>query len=196
MNAPTNVRLAEFTAAFLALGALLLWALWQPEFGGDLALGRTRLTIWAASILLAPALVFYLFRSLGRGTANLAALFWTAAWVAFAVHAWFAVFVIFDGVADTFAGQGRVIAGGNFLLLGLWTLDVVLLWLLPERLQPVPLQVAIRLLAFAIFAFTLAVLRGGPAQMLGFVFITAVLIAALVRLGTHVSASARMEAAS
>ncbi|HUG37692.1 MAG TPA: hypothetical protein VML54_12115 [Candidatus Limnocylindrales bacterium] len=187
LNGPEDVRLSEFTLAFLVMGALLLWSMWQPELAGDLELGRTKLTIWATTFLLAPALVLYLFRTVSRGTANLAALFWTAAWVVFVAHAYWAVFIIFDGVEDTFAQQGTVIASGNFALLGLWTLDVILLWLLPARFQFVPFQVLARLLAFAIFAFTLVGLRGGAVQMLGIAFIAVVVVAAIIRAGTHVS---------
>lgn len=188
MNRPRDVGLGEFSTAFLPMAALLLWALWTPEFGDDLDVGRTRLTIWATTILLVPALVLFPFRGLGQRVANLCYLFWTAAWVAFALHAYWAVFIVFDGVADTFRQQGRLIAGGNFLLLGLWTLDVALLWLLRAG-PPATFQWGVRLLAVAIFAFTLVVLRGGSVQVLGFVFVGLLALAALVRLGTEATAT-------
>ncbi|MEM8664315.1 MAG: hypothetical protein AAGF49_09375 [Pseudomonadota bacterium] len=186
MNAPKNVTLSEFTLAFVPLSVLLLWSMWQPELGGDLDLGRTRLTIWATTILLAVALVFYLFRSLGQGTANLAALYWTAAWLAFLIHAYFAVFVIFGGIEETFEGQGQVVAGGNFALLAVWTLDVVLLWLLPERFQITVFAAFARLAAFGVFAATLLVLIAGHVVPLGIAFVAVVLVGVLVRLGVGV----------
>lgn len=188
-TSPRGITLAQFTVAFVPMGLLLVWALLWPEMGGDLELGRTKLTIWATTLLLLPALVFYMFRSLGQGTTNLAHLFWTAALAAFAVHAWWAVFIVFDGVIDTFRQQGILIASGNFLLLGLWIADVLLLWIGIAHRHVQRFQLGVRVFAFVIFALTLVVLRGGAVQVLGFVFVGALALAGLLRLGTHVRAS-------
>lgn len=189
-DSPQGITLGQFTTVFVPFALLLAWSLLQPELGGDLELGRTKLTIWATTILLLPALVLYLFRDLGQGVANLAHLFWTAALIAFLVHAYWAIFIIFDGVADTFRQQGPMIAGGNFLLLGLWVLDVLLLWLAPPHRWRRILQDIVRILAFAVFALTLVVLRGGPVQLLGFVFVGVLVVAGVIRLGTQVRATA------
>ena len=175
------IALSQITLVNVSAGLLIIWCMIAPELGGDLELGRTKLTIWATTFLLLPALGFWLFRTSSQGVANLAYLFWTGAWVLFALHAYWAVFIIFDGVADTFVQQGTVIAGGNFLLLGLWTLDVLMIWLLPARMQSFWVQSIVRLIAFLIFAGTLVVLRGGAIQVLGFVFTGTLVIAALVR---------------
>src|SRR4051812_5813759 len=111
---PEDVTLPQFTAVFAPAAAVLVWALIWPELGAALDLGRTRLTIWATTFLLGPALALYLFRSAGRRVANLAHLSWTFAWAVFLVHAWWATFIIFDGPADTFAKMGSLIAGVNF----------------------------------------------------------------------------------
>ena len=100
--------------------------------------------------------------------ANLAHLFWLFAWLAFLVHAYWAVFIIFDGVADTFRQRGTFIAGVNFFLVGLWTLDVLLLWTLrrpPDWLRK--MQLATRTFAFVVFAITLVALRGGAVAYSG-----------------------------
>lgn len=178
---PSALTLSQVTLVNVPAGLLIIWCMIAPELGGDLELGRTKLTIWATTFLLLPALAFWLFRTSSQVVSNLAYLFWTGAWVLFVLHAYWAVFIIFDGVADTFVQQGTVIAGGNFLLLGLWTLDVLMIWLLPARMQSFWFQLIVRLIAFLIFAGTLVVLRGGAIQVLGFVFTGTLIVAALVR---------------
>jgi hypothetical protein len=116
---PQEITLGQFTLVFISWGLLAVGALIWPEFTEALDLNRTRATIWATSILLIPALALYPFRSASQRTANLAHLFWTFAYLMFLLHAYWAIFVIFDGVRDTFAQMGILIAGMNFLLLGL-----------------------------------------------------------------------------
>jgi len=178
---PKAVTLVQFTVVSAPTALLILWALLAPELGGGLDLGRTKLTIWATTFLLIPGLGLWLFRTAGQPVANLGYLFWTGAWLVFLLHAYWAIFIIFDGIADTFVQMGTLIAGGNFLLLGLWSLDVLMIWLLPARWQSSWMQLVARLLAFLIFALTLVVLRGGAIQILGFVFTGILVISALVR---------------
>ena len=190
---PTSLTLAQITLVNVATGVLIIWTMIAPELGGSLEMGRTKLTIWATTFLLIPAIGLWLFRTADQPVANLAYLFWTGAWVLFVLHAYWAIFIIFDGIADTFVQQGTLIAGGNFLLLGVWTLDVLMIWLLPSRMQSYWFQLGARLLAFLIFALTLVVLRGGAIQILGFVFTGTLVVAALVRAIVQVPAKA-MEA--
>jgi hypothetical protein len=190
---PTSLTLAQITLVNVATGVLIIWTMIAPELGGSLEMGRTKLTIWATTFLLIPAIGLWLFRTADQSVANLAYFFWTGAWVLFVLHAYWAIFIIFDGIADTFVQQGTVIAGGNFLLLGIWTLDVLMIWLLPSRMQSYWFQLGARLLAFLIVALTLVVLRGGAIQILGFVFTGTLVVAALVRAIVQVPAKA-MEA--
>jgi hypothetical protein len=184
---PVGITLGQFTLAFVSFAAVLVWALLQPELGPALDLGRTKLTIWATTFLLTPALVLYLFCSADQRVANLAHLFWLFAWLAFLVHAYLAVFVIFDGVADTFQKMGIPISTVNFSLIGIWTFDVLVLWTLgrpPTWLWKA--QLGTRLFAFLIFAITLVALRGGTVRMLGFAFVTIVVAALVLRAWSHV----------
>src|SRR5262249_54624592 len=92
------------------------------------------------------------------------------------------VFIIFNGIADTFRQMGVPIASTNFLLTILWTLDVLLLWLVRREHTWVEItHLVIRIFAFLVFALTLLVLRGGSARILGIVFTAAILIAAVAR---------------
>jgi hypothetical protein len=179
---PQEITLGQFTPVFVSWGLLAVGALMWPELTQSLDLNRTKATIWATSILLIPALTLYPFRSVSRRTANLAHLYWTVAYLMFLLHAYWAIFVTFHGVRDTFAQMGIAIAGMNFLLLGWWGLDVVLLWTVPSYSPRMDrFQRTTRVFTFLVFALTLIVLRGGPARVLGYVFVGAVALALAVR---------------
>ena len=179
---PQEVTLGQFTAAFVSWGLLAVFALLWPEVTQSLDLNRTKATIWATTILLIPALMLFPFRSASTRTANLAHLYWTFAYLMFLLHAYWAIFVIFHGIKDTFVQMGIPIAGVNFLLLLWWGLDVVLLWTVQSSSPRAErFQRATRVFTFLVFALTLIVLRGGAVRTLGFVFVGAVVIALAVR---------------
>jgi hypothetical protein len=180
---PADITLPQFTAAFVAFGLLAVLALLWPELTQALDLNRTKATIWATTLLLIPALVLYPFHTLSARIANLAHLFWTFAYLMFLLHAYWAVFVIFDGVADTFRQMGPLIASVNFLLLAWWGLDVLLLWTARSQTpRAARFQWATRVFTFLVFAITLIALRGGSVRALGIVFVALVVIALAVRL--------------
>jgi hypothetical protein len=180
---PADITLPQFTAAFVAFGVLAVLALLWPELTQALDLNRTKATIWATTLLLIPALVLYPFHTLSARIANLAHLFWTFAYLMFLLHAYWAVFVIFDGVADTFRQMGPLIASVNFLLLVWWGLDVLLLWTARSQTpRAARFQWATRVFTFLVFAITLIALRGGSVRALGIVFAALVVVALAVRL--------------
>jgi hypothetical protein len=191
---PTGITLGQFTAAFVPFSLALSIALLWPETTLALDLNRTKATIWAASILLIPALSLYPFEALSTRVSNLAHLFWTFSYLIFLVHAYWAVFVIFDGVADTFKQMGTKIAGMNFLLLIWWGIEVLLLWTVRDRFAV--FQVATRVFVFLVFAVTLLVLRGsGAVRLLGIVFVAAVLGSLAVRFLARDRGDAQLKAA-
>jgi hypothetical protein len=180
---PADISLPQFTAAFVTFGVLAVFALLWPELGQDLSLGRTKATIWVTSVMLIPAFVLYPFATLSARIANLAHLCWTFAYLLFLLHAYWAVFVIFDGVVDTFRQMGPLISSVNYLLVLWWGLDVVLLWTVRGKSPAAArFQIAIRGFTFLVFAITLIVLREGPIRIFGIVFAAAVILALLVRL--------------
>ena len=180
---PADITLPQFTAAFVAFGLLAVLALLWPELTQALDLNRTKATIWATTLLLIPALVLYPFHTLSARIANLAHLLWTFAYLMFLLHAYWAVFVIFDGVADTFRQMGPLIASVNFLLLVWWGLDVLLLWTARSQTPGAArFQWATRVFTFLVFAITLIALRGGSVRALGIVFAALVVVALAVRL--------------
>lgn len=180
---PSGITLPQFTAVFVPFGVLAVFALMWPETTHALELNRTKATIWTTTILLMPALVLYQFQTVSARIANLAHLFWSFAYIMFLLHAYWAVFVIFDGVADTFTQMGRLIAGVNFLLVIWWGLDVLLLWTARSASPRMArFQRSGRVFTFFVFAVTLVALRGGSVRALGILFVASVVLALLIRL--------------
>ncbi|MER9171202.1 hypothetical protein NKI12_28515 [Mesorhizobium australicum] len=181
---PADITLPQFTAAFVTFGVFAVFALLWPETTtDDLSLGRTHATIWTASIMLIPVFVLFPFRALSARVANLAHLFWTFAYLLFLVHAYWAVFLVFDGIMDTFKEMGTLIASVNFFLVLWWGLDVVLVWTVRSASPAAArFQIATRVFTFLVFAITLIVLRGGSVRMLGIVFAATAILALAVRL--------------
>jgi hypothetical protein len=185
MDTPRHITLGQFTIAFVPAGLLLAWALLQPEMGaGDLETGRTRLMMWAVTLMLMPALALYLFRNTGRTIANLSHLFWTAALLLFLVHTYWGAFIFYNGIADTFSGQGVPLASANFALLAVWVADTILLWFGRESRSKSVVHSCVRLLVFVLFAVDLLVGRTGAAHTLGYVFVGVLLLLGLIRLVT------------
>lgn len=180
---PSGITLNQFTAAFIPYGLLLSAALLWPETTQALDLYRTKATILAASTLLIPAFALYPFGVLSMRVANLANLFWTFAYLTFLVHAFWAVFIVFHGVADTFKQMGTLIAGMNFLLLIWWGIEVLLLWTVRHVSHGFAVfQWATRVFVFLVFAVTLLFLRATPpARLLGIALVVATLAAWFIR---------------
>jgi hypothetical protein len=180
---PEDITLPQFTLVFAPFGLLAIFALLWPELSPDgVYLGRTKATIWVTSIMLIPAFALYPFAALSQRVANLAHLFWTFAYLLFLIHAYWAVFIIFDGVRDTFRQMGMLIASVNFLLVFLWGLDVVLLWAGRSKSPAAArFQLYTRIFALLVFVITLIFLRDGPVRSIGIALATAAILAGAVR---------------
>jgi hypothetical protein len=179
---PHAVTLAQFSAAFIPFGVLLVAALMWPETTDAVDLNRTIASIWATTVLLGIALSVYPFGSISESTNNLASLYWTFAWILFLAHAYWAIFVIYDGVADTWNQMGPRIAGTNFFLTIWWSVDVLLVWTITRDPQWLTwAHIAARVFAFLVFAATLLFLRAGAARYLGVVFVVTALAALAIR---------------
>ena len=177
------LTLVQFSVAFIPFGVLLVVAMIWPETTEDPNLNRTLATIWAASVLLGAALVIYPFRNASEGANNLASLFWTFAWVVFLAHAYWAIFLVYYGIADTWREMGPTIAGANFFLTIWWSADVVLGWAIGREPRWLSwAHLAARTFIFLVFAVTLLFLRGGAAQYLGVAFAGTVLLALAARI--------------
>jgi hypothetical protein len=191
-NRQSAISLTQFTNVYVPFAVLIVLALLMPETTTNFDRYRTIYTIWAAILLLIPALCFYIFSDASRALYNYWHLFWTFSYVAFLFHFYWAVFIIFKGIHGTFVGQGSLIAGMNFLLTAWWGADVVLSWLVSSSPTWLRLERAgAHLFVFAVFSITTLVLRPTPVtKALGLALTIAVAASLVIRLAVRDSAPA------
>lgn len=162
-NRESAISLTQFTNAYVPFAVLIALALMLPETTQNLNRYRTIYTIWATILLLIPALSLYVFSDASAIVYNYWHLFWTFSYLAFLFHFYWAVFVFYGGVRNTFVEQGSLIAGTNFLLTVWWGADVGLSWLIPPGPMWLRLErAAAHLFVFSIFVVTTLVLRPTP----------------------------------
>ena len=118
-------------------------------------LHRTFFTAWAALVLTIPALCFFPFRGSSSTAAAYWLAFWTAAFLAFAVHFYWSVVVFFGGSWTAIKESTRVSAPiVDTIFFVWWALDVLLAWTVRRE----NVVVCIEHTFFALVAFVLFVL--------------------------------------
>jgi magnesium-transporting ATPase (P-type) len=96
-----------------------------------LDLHRTFFTAWAAVLLVTPALCTFLFVRTSQRAAGWWLAFWTASLLAFLVHFYWAVVVIFDNDWTRIFHTTRVSAAlPDLVFVVWWALDVLLAWVI------------------------------------------------------------------
>jgi hypothetical protein len=151
-------------------------------------------TIWAAVILVTPALCFHVFSRSGAPNTYWRA-FWTFAYLTFLVHVGWAVFGTCGGNWDVvFHSQVAPPAypectvdhpGPDFFLTAWWGLDILLAWVFSDNNKVVRVQRGIvHVLAFVMFfgATVLAAKAEIVARLLGIVMLLAVLGCVVLRM--------------
>jgi hypothetical protein len=119
-----------------------------------LDLHRTFFTAWAALLLVTPALCAFLFRRSSASADRYSLAFWTVSLIAFLVHFYWAVFVMFgNDWARIGQATGRVSAPvPDTIVTVWWGLDVLAAWLLrSERLLIRIERAFIHLFVFVLF---------------------------------------------
>jgi hypothetical protein len=124
-----------------------------------LDLHRTFFTAWAALILATPALCTFWFRRISQSAARYWLAFWTVSFVAFLVHFYWSVFVIFNGdwsriFSVTENGHRVSVPIPDTIFTVWWGIDVLLAWLVPTeggliRIERIIVHVAAVVLFFA-----------------------------------------------
>ncbi len=145
----TGVTAGQLRLTFVPFGLGLVAAIWYAELSQDLRLFRTVYLVRVALLLAIPALALFPFRDRTPGVWNAWRLFWTFSFLAYAVHFAYAWFGVFGGQIETarlhpqlfhvpdkptvldlvIAHQGLFVTYSNFVVSGLWFLDVVLVWI-------------------------------------------------------------------
>ena len=197
-------------ARYIFVGALLLALLVTVVGGAELrawldsrgpaavahtaAYYRVIFSIWATIFLLTPALCFHIFSRSTAANTYWRAL-WTAAYLAFLAHIWWAVqgicggdsHVVFHSQVATPAFPECLIEHPrpDFFLAAWWGFDVVLAWLVTDDIKWLRGERgAVHMLAFTMFfgAFVLAAKAGIIAHLLGILMAILVLGSLVVRL--------------
>jgi Animal haem peroxidase len=149
------------------------------SFAYRVAYHRVIFAIWATIVLATPALCFHVFSRADRPNTYWRA-FWTAAYLAFLVHVYWAVWGVCGGSLDV-AFHAKVFRpdfpeclvehpGPDFFLVAWWGLDVILAWLITDNIKLIRAERgALHLVAFAMLfgAFVLASKAGIVAHLLG-----------------------------
>lgn len=154
------------------------------QAGQRLDLYRAFFTAWAALILVAPALCTFLFRRTSESAARYWLAFWTVGFVAFVVHFYWAVFVIFGDDWNRILHTARVSAPIVDTVVTIWWgADVLLAWLARSERVLVRIQRAlVHLLVFVLFFLGSA--KEGElwwSKALGILMGVAVLISVILR---------------
>jgi len=122
-----KTTLTGITATFVPFAILLSAALLAAEQSSALDHARLLYTSWVSLAFAAVALCLFVFPKTREGELEL--LTWTFSFAAYLVHFWYAFGLLYHAsFAETYEGQGPVIASSNFALTALWTVDVAAGW--------------------------------------------------------------------
>lgn len=116
-------------------------------------LHRTFFTAWAALLLVTPALCLFPFHRASPNAAGYWLAFWTAGFLAFVVHLYWGIFVIFEGDWSRISTSPRVSAPVIDIVFAVWWgLDVLLAWTVHRESRLINLErTVVYMLAAALF---------------------------------------------
>jgi hypothetical protein len=186
-------------ARFLFVGVLFLALMGMAHGGAELKPSlpgmsahtvdyyRVIFTLWAAVVLVTPALCFHIFSRSDASNTYWRA-FWTFAYLALLVHIYWAVagtcggdwYIVFHSKVASAAHPECVVEqpGPDLFLAGWWGLDVVLAWVVSDNIKLIRAQRgAVHVLVFAmVFGATVLASKAGiVAHLLGILMAMAVL---------------------
>ncbi|HKO08961.1 MAG TPA: hypothetical protein VJ487_14715 [Alphaproteobacteria bacterium] len=171
-----------FGLALLLLGAGVVAFTLLSLSADDVSYARTEWTALLSMLLATPAVLLYV---LDRGTPGpWWRAFWTVGLIAYLLHFWWAVFRSFNGDLGAVVERQGWVAYTNFAVTGLWTLDVLIAWVLPGRADTLA-RIVLRSVTWAAvtasFLAAAALFRTGTIAQIGDALALALVIAFLVR---------------
>ncbi|MDP1895935.1 MAG: hypothetical protein Q8K34_11805 [Hydrogenophaga sp.] len=202
-GAPTLARASAFAALLLLLVFAAAWwtrdlplfALTPP--GGGAAdmlpsqrqdLHTTFFTIWAALILVVPALCLLPFRHRSAKAADYWLAFWTVSLLVFLVHFYWAVVVVFGNDWSRILNTPRVtVPRLDTVFAAWWVADVLIAWLWRSEALWVRVQ-RWGVHALALLLFFMGAAREGElaaSRTLGWLLGVAVVVSAVIALQNH-----------
>ncbi len=184
-----HITLTQFTATFVPFALLLAAALMVPEAPQildnhrafynieALVYYRTIFSIWLTMAFLIPAEVLFFWPSDSPQKRNYWLLCWTFGFLAFVVHFYYSIGIVFHGsLREVYAKQGVVIATSNLLDFAWWGFDLVLAWFVKSEAKWIRVQ---RVLAHVYIPLTFfvsaVVIKHGFVRGLGILMTVAIL---------------------
>jgi hypothetical protein len=195
LNSKRYITLTQFTATFVPFALLLSAALMAPEapqildnhrayYNIELLVYyRTIFSIWLTMVFLIAAEVLFFWPGDSPRRRNYWLLCWTFGFLAFAVHFYYTIGVIFHGsLREVYAKQGVVIASSNLLDFAWWGFDLVLAWFVKSEAKWIRVQRVLAHLYIPLTFFVSAVvIKRGFVRGLGILMTVAILGTLAVR---------------
>ena len=195
VNSKRHFTLTQWTATFVPFALLLSAALMAPEAPQildnhrayynieALVYYRTIFSIWLTMAFLIAAEVLFFWPGDSPSKRNYWLLCWTFGFLAFAVHFYYTIGIIFHGsLREVYAKQGVVIATSNLLDFAWWGFDLVLAWFVKSEAKWIRVQ---RVLAHVYIPLTFfvsaVVIKRGFVRGLGILMTVAILATLAVR---------------
>jgi len=192
LNSRRRITLTQFTATFVPFALLLSAALMVPEapqildnhraFYNIEALVYYRIiySIWLTMAFLIAAEVLFFWPGDSPQRRNYWLLCWTFGFLAFVVHFYYTIGIVFHGsLREVYAKQGVVIATSNLLDFAWWGFDLVLAWFVKSEAKWIRVQ---RVLAHVYIPLTFfvsaVVIKHGFVRGLG-IFMTVAILGTL-----------------
>jgi hypothetical protein len=195
LNSRRHITLTQFTVTFVPFALLLAAALMVPEapqirehnrayYNIELLVYyRTIFSIWLTMAFLIPAEVLFFWPGDSPQRRNYWLLCWTFGFLAFAVHFYYTIGIIFHGsLREVYAKQGVVIATSNLLDLAWWGFDLVLAWFVKKEVKWIRVQRVLAHLYIPLTFFVSAVvIKRGFVRGLGVLMTVMILGTLLLR---------------
>lgn len=191
-----QITLSQLANTFVPFAFLLAAALMVPEAPQiiehhravytieALVYYRAIYSIWLTIVFMIPALALYFLPGDSTRKTNYWLLCWTFGFLAFLVHLYYTVGVIFHwSIQEVYAKQGAIIATSNFLDFAWWAFDLALAWFVHSKAKWIRVQ---RTLAHiyipATFFVSAVVIKHGVVRALGILMTVSLLISIAIRL--------------
>jgi hypothetical protein len=167
--------------ALLALGIGVAYATFGTLGAEHVSYGRTQTTALVAMVLSAAASAFFVldWRAPGPWWRSV----WSAAFIAYAIHFWWAVFRTFDGDFGAIVARQGAVAYSNFFVTALWAVDVAVAWWRPctTNSRVTLLHALTWFWVSASFIVAATAFRGGAVAALGYAYAALIAAAIVVR---------------
>jgi hypothetical protein len=196
VDSKRNITLSQFTTTFVPFALLLTAAMMVPEAPQILDHHRAVYTIealvyyriifsiWLTMAFLIPGEVLFFLPGDSERKRNYWLLCWTFGFLAYLVHFYYTVGVVFHGsLREVYAAQGMIIATSNLLVTAWWGFDLLLAWFVKSRAKWIKVQRTLAHLYIPLtFFISAVVIKRGFVRGLGIVMTVAILISIAWRL--------------